>query len=617
MSHLFIRHIGQYCACFLLCGLAASGVAAAQEPTHKSADEPSSQAAEEFIATTEAAIQQRSEELGPLFWLQNVFITEDTQKLARQASLRSQQENLAIARQAQIFEGVQLDAANARKLRQLRQAADSVHKDAAKARELTQLGQAMAQAWATATHCQADGPDQEEQCLGFQDLNNILNTSRDEKELRRAWLRWRETSKAHRDDYQRFAALANEAAQSNGYVDLGALWRGGYDMPAADFITEMQRSWEQVKPLFSALHCHVRASLNQHYGDAIVPLDQAIPAHLLGDMHAMSWLNIDDLAAPAEAGDDFDLTAAIVEQGLSEQDMARVAERFFISLGFEPLPETFWTRSVFKRPEDHQGLCYANAPNVDNYRDVRLNMCVQKTASDLRILHHEIGHDYYHLAYSGQSPLFRAGANDGFHEAVGDTMLLSITPGYLKAIGLMPEGAVAGHELAQLLRVAMERVALLPWTYLVDQWRWQVFAGDITAENYNSAWWRLREEYQGVRPPLARDETQFDAFSKFHIAANVPYARYYLAQLLQFQFHQALCQKAGHQGPLHQCSIYNNKEAGKAFQDMLAVGSSKPWQDVLEQLTGSRHLDGSALREYFRPLMNWLNEQNKNRQCGW
>ncbi len=299
-------------------------------------------------------------------------------------------------------------------------------------------------------------------------------------------------------------------------------------------------------------------------------------------------------------------------------ELTESAEAFFASLGWPELPDTFWQRSVLAKPADRDLVCHASAWTVADPGDVRIKMCIEPTWDDLVTIYHELGHIYYYLAYAHQPPLFRAGAHDGFHEGIGDTVTLSMTPGFLARIGLI-EPVKASHEatINTQMKQALDRVAFLPFGRLIDQWRWDVFAGHITPEQYNAAWWTLRRHYQGIAAPVARSEADFDPGAKYHIPANVPYARYFLAYVLQFQFHRAACDLAGHQGPLHECSVFGSKAAGQRLWSMLAAGASEPWPETLETLTGTREMDASAIIDYFAPLMDWLAEQNAPLTCGW
>jgi peptidyl-dipeptidase A len=420
-----------------------------------------------------------------------------------------------------------------------------------------------------------------------------------------------------RADFRRFAELGNQGARELGFADMGAMWRSSYDMAPDDFSAELDRLWGQVRPLYESLHCYVRGRLGEHYGEEVVPADQPIPAHLLGNMWAQTWTNIFPLVAPADADPGFDLTERLQQAGIDEREMVRYGERFFTSLGFEPLPDTFWERSQFVQPPDRDVVCHASAWNIDWQDDLRIKMCIEINDEDFSTIHHELGHNLYQRAYNQQPMLFQGSANDGFHEGVGDTLALSVTPGYLVTLGLLEEAPDASKDIGVLLRMALDKVAFLPFGLLVDQWRWQVFSGEIGSGDYNRGWWRLRNDYQGVAPPVERTEEQFDPGAKFHVPANTPYTRYFLAQILQFQFHRALCEAAGFEGPLHRCSIYGSEEAGERLSQMLEMGRSRPWPDALESIAGEREMDATAILDYFAPLGAWLEAQNEGRSCGW
>jgi peptidyl-dipeptidase A len=417
--------------------------------------------------------------------------------------------------------------------------------------------------------------------------------------------------------YARQVELANEAARELGFADLGTMWRSGYDMEPAAFVAELERLWEQVSPLYEALHCHVRARLGEAYGESVVPQEGPIPAHLLGNMWAQSWEHIYELVAPQREDAGHDLTGILQQRDFDPLGMVRTGEAFFSSLGFAPLPETFWERSLFVKPADREVVCHASAWNIDEKEDLRIKMCIEVDEEDFKTIHHELGHNYYQRAYNQLSYLYRYSANDGFHEAVGDTLSLSITPSYLVNIGLLEQEPDAAGDVGLLLRQALEKVAFLPFGLLVDQWRWKVFAGEVGPEAYNDLWWQLREQYQGVAAPNERPADAFDPGAKYHVPGNVSYTRYFLSFIIQFQFHKALCDAAGFKGPLSECSIYGNEVAGKKFGAMLAKGASEPWQDALFELTGTREMDASAILDYFAPLQGWLKQQNKGQKCGW
>ena len=461
-------------------------------------------------------------------------------------------------------------------------------------------------------------PQGPESCVDETSLKQVLETSRDYDELLEAWLGWRSAARRIRPDYVRFVELANEGAHELGYADLGAMWRAGYDMPADDFTREAERLWGQVKPLYQQLHCYARSRLADHYGADKVPAGKPIPAHLLGNMWGQQWDAVYDLLEPYRGVSDLDVDAALVKQNYDAVKMTRSAESFYQSIAFPALPETFWERSMLTKPRDRDVQCHASAWHMDGDEDVRIKQCIRPTYEELRTIYHELGHIYYYLWYKDQPYLFQTGAHDGFHEAVGDTVNLSMTPAYLAQIGLVP-AAKPGEQavINQQMKLALEKIAFLPFGKLIDEWRWKVFSGEVTPVNYNAAWWELREKYQGIVAPVARSEQDFDPGAKYHIPGNTPYTRYFLSFIIQFQFHKALCESAGFQGPLHECSIYGNKEAGRRFGEMLAKGASQPWQETLYELTGTREMDASAIIDYFAPLLAWLEKKNEGQQCGW
>ena len=505
---------------------------------------PTPEAARDFVESVEQEAYERYANQGRLAWVNATYITVDTQALMAAANEEVQKRSLRWAREAARYLEIadQLDFDTRRKLEFLAYSFVSPPpEDPELLGEKARLQVEIPAQYSSYRYCRNDG-----ECLDFEALNSIMGTSRDADELLDAWLGWREVSPSFRTDYQRLVELMNVGARDLGFADTGELWRSGYDVAPDAFAVELDRLVGQLAPLYEALHCHTRAKLNEFYGDDVAPAQGPIPAHLLGNMWAQTWSNVFQLMGLEDAGT-VDITAEILERDLSELDMVRIAEDFFVSLGFERLPETFWQRSLFTRPADRDVVCYASAWNVDADDDVRLKMCIQRNEEDLNTLHHELGHNYYQLAYNQQDFFYRASANDGFHEAVGDTLSLSVGPEYFRRLGWMDDSQQT-DDIARLLKSAMDLVALVPWTYLVDQWRWGVFSGDIGPDEYNQAWWDLRLKHQGIAPPVPRDESKFDAGAKYHVPASVPYNRYFIARILQFQFHRALCAEAGYQG---------------------------------------------------------------------
>jgi peptidyl-dipeptidase A len=493
--------------------------------------------------------------------------------------------------------------------------------DAKSRSELAQLSVQLTSMYGKGKYCPArlqKEKDEKKRCLNLDDLEKIIHESRKWDELTDAWTGWHAISPPMREKYARYVALLNEGAQAIGFEDVGKLWRSFYDMPPERFEAEMDRLWQQVKPLYDELHCYVRGKLRKHYGKDKVPEKSPIPAQILGDMWAQEWGNVYALVAPYPGEAKIDVTPKLKAKKLDEKGMVRIGENFFVSLGLDPLPETFWERSLFKRPDDRDVVCHASAWDVAYDDDLRLKMCVKINEEDLLTIHHELGHDYYFHSYHKLPILFQDGANDGFHEAIGDAIALSVTPAYLKSIGLLD--VVPKNEKAALdvmMKRALDRIAFLPFGRLMDQWRWDVFSGKTPPSQYNASWWALRKKFQGVDAPVPRSEADFDPGAKFHIASSTPYARYFLAAIYQFQFHRALCHAAGFSGPLSECSIFGSKAAGDKLRAMLSLGSSKPWPEALKVLSGETEIDASAMLEYFAPLQAWLKKENAAEQCGW
>ena len=594
----------------------AAGVAALAVAVAACGGGKPKETADGFVARANAELQKSGHENAMAGWTQRTYITPDTEALAARADERVQADFARLIREAKAWEGKDISGDAARSIRLLKFGlAAPAPDDPAKRAEQAETEARMLSTYSSGKYCPA-GP---ESCQNFEQLAQKLAESRKPDELLDAWIGWHAIAKPIRQDYQRFVELANEGARGLGFADVGDLWRAGYDMSAAEFEAETDRLWNQVKPLYDGLHCYARGKLQERYGKELVPDGKPVPAHLFGNMWAQQWNNIYDLLEPYRGVSDLDVTSELERQGYDARKMTQSAESFYVSLGFPKLPASFWERSMLTRPRDREVDCYASAWNMDAKGDVRIKQCIVTTEEDLYTIYHELGHVYYYLSYVDQPYLYQSGAHDGFHEAIGDTINLSMTEGYLADIGLLKKGTKSSREalINRQMKVASEKIAFLPFGKLVDQWRWGVFSGAIEPAKYNEAWWELRRRYQGVEAPVARSEEDFDAGAKYHIPANTPYTRYFLSFVLQFQFHRALCEAAGFQGPLHECSIYGSEEAGRRYREMLALGTSKPWQDALEKLAGTRQMDATAIVEYFQPLMGWLEEQNRGRQCGW
>ena len=584
------------------------------EPAEPVAAAAPAESAEAFVARVHEEYAKLWKEQSAAQWVRATYITRDTALIAAMVSEKYAEWHSATVAQARQYDGMDLAPEVRRALDVLKlSTSEPAPDDPDKRAELSAITTDLGGMYSAGKFCLDNG-----ECFSQSEAEELMTTSRDYDELLDVWTGWRTVSAPMREKYQRFVELANEGANELGYPDLGAMWRSNYDMSPAEFEQDAARLWDEVKPLYDELHCHVRAKLGEYYGEDKVAQDQPIPAHLLGNMWAQGWGFLYDIMEPYPGTSDLDVDTTLKTKNFSPQEMTRSAEGFYVSLGMPRLPDTFWERSQFSKPADRDVVCHASAWSMDGADDLRIKMCIKQTYDELRVIYHELGHNYYQWAYKDQPALFWTGAHDGFHEAIGDTVTLSMTPGYLAEVGLVKSSeqsreAVINRQMQQ----ALDKLAFLPFGKLIDEWRWGVFSGAITPDNYNQAWWDLRTKYQGIVPPVERSEADFDPGAKYHIPANTPYSRYFLAHILQFQFQKALCDLAGHDGELQACSIYNSKEAGEKFWAMMQAGASQPWQDTLETLTGTRQMDATSIIDYFSPLMAYLKEQNADRQCGW
>jgi peptidyl-dipeptidase A len=570
--------------------------------------------AEEFIARANAELKDLGDELGAAAWVRATYITDDTAVIAAAASEKYAKWHGGMVQQALAYDDQELAPETRRAIDLLKLGTSlPTPNDPGKRKELTMIATELGGMYGAGQYCPDDG-----ECLSGSDLEGLMGSVKDYEKLEEYWTGWRTVAPPMREKYQRYVELANEGAGELGYNDLGEMWRAGFDMSPAEFQGEAARLWEQVKPLYDELHCAVRAKLGERYGEDKVPQDGPIPAHLLGNMWAQEWGFIYDVMEPYPGESDLDVDSTLKTKNYSPQEMVRSAEDFYVSLGMDRLPDTFWTRSQFTKPRDREVVCHASAWGLDGGNDLRIKMCIKQTYDELRVVYHELGHNYYQAAYKDQPPLFQGSAHSGFHEAIGDTVTLSMTPDYLQEVGLVNSSEISDKAIInRQMQMALDKIAFLPFGKLIDEWRWGVFSGEIKPEDYNKSWWNMRLKYQGIAPPNERSEADFDPGSKYHIPGNVSYTRYFLARILQFQFQRSLCETAGHEGDLASCSIYGSKEAGDKFFAMMASGQSEPWQDALEKLTGTREMDATAIIDYFAPLMGYLKEQNAGRSCGW
>jgi peptidyl-dipeptidase A len=600
---------------------------------------PTAEDAAKFVAEAEKWSYDFSIDASRTFWVNSTYITEDTDALAAKVGAEGTVKAVEFAIGAAKYQNVQgLSPDVKRKLDMMRSGlvlpAPTTEGAAKELNDIaTRLQSSYGKGRGMLDGKELSGSDIEAE------MGELGHTPVQYAEM---WTSWHNNvGKPMKADYVRMVEIANQGAKELGFADTGAMWRSGYDMPADDFAALTEKIWQEVKPLYDSLHCYTRTKLSEKYGAAVQPASGPIRADLLGNMWAQEWGNIYPLVAPAGVGDvGYDIgdllkakgyvqttpqmidtadTPEAKRRGYWEKQMFRIGEGFYSSLGFDPLPDTFWTRTQFIAPRDREVICHASAWDLDNKNDIRVKMCTKVNSDDFITIHHELGHNYYQRAYQKQDPLYLNGANDGFHEAIGDFIALSITPQYLVDINLLDKSKVpsADKDLGLLLRQAMDKVAFLPFGLLIDRWRWGVFDGSIKPADYNKAWTDMRLKYQGIVPPSDRPADAFDAGAKYHIPGNTPYTRYFLARILQFQFYKAACDIAKWKGPLHRCTFYGNKDVGARLNAMLEMGASKPWPDALQAFTGTREIDGTAMIAYFKPLMTWLKKENKGKACGW
>tara|TARA_R100000406_G_scaffold32751_1_gene21440 strand:+ start:239 stop:2149 length:1911 start_codon:yes stop_codon:yes gene_type:complete len=575
---------------------------------------PTAAEAAAFVADAERQLAEASEYAGRVAWVRATNITYDTMWLEAKANAEYTELSVKLANEAARFNDVEVPFDVRRKLNILTQGIvlPAPNKPGS-ATELAEITTRLDSTYATGKF------EYKGEMITLDEASQILAASRDPAETKALYEGWRTISPVMADDYTRMVDIANEGARELGFDDVGAMWRSGYDMEPDAFAAETDRLWSQVQPFYENLHCYVRTRLFETYGADVQPDSGPIRADLLGNMWSQQWGNIYDVVAPKTGGtSSYDMTELLVEADYDAEKMVRTGEGFYTSLGLAPLPDTFWQRSQITRPEGREVVCHASAWDLDNHEDVRIKMCTQVNADDFYTVHHELGHNVYQRAYKDQPFLFKNGANDGFHEAIGDFVGLSaLTPTYLNQIGLLDEVPGADEDIPFLLKMALDKIAFLPFGLMVDRWRWDVFSGETSPDEYNDAWSANMLKYQGLVPPGDRPDNAFDPGAKYHIPGNTPYTRYFLAHIYQFQFHRAACEQIGWTGPLHRCSIYGNEAVGERFNAMMEMGQSRPWPEAMYAFTGQRTGDASAIADYFAPLNTWLTEQNEGKDCGW
>ena len=630
-------------------GLVTLAACKKDEPATDSAATPAApkgETADQFIARVNDEFKKMYPEMTAAQWLSSTYINDDSQLLAAKGNERYLTQLNSWIEQAKKFEGQQMSPETARAIQLLKLAtAMPAPKDPAKLAELTQIATRMEGTYGAGTYCTGEGDAKK--CRQLGELEDVLRSSRDYDAQLDAWQGWHTIAQPMRKDYTRFVELVNEGSKEMGFADTGEMWRSGYDMTPAEIAAETDRLWGQVKPLYEQLHCYTRTKLQATYGIEKGQVNGLLPAHLMGNMWQQDWGNLWDMLEPYKGAGSLDITGALEKQYQADyqaalakagpgpstdklfqaereaqlqvaKQMTERAQDFYTSLGMPKLPESYWTKTQFIKPMDRDVVCHASAWDMNMSGDVRTKMCIKPNEEDFTTIYHELGHVYYYLAYNKLPPLFQTGAHDGFHEAIGDTMVLAMTPDYLKSIGMVGEQQQSNEALINAqMRMALAKVSFMPFGLMIDRWRWGVFDGSIKPADYNKAWWELKAKYQGVAPATARGEDFFDPGAKYHVPGNTPYTRYFLSHVLQFQFYKGLCDAAGYKGPLYNCSFYGNKAAGQKFWAMLEKGASQPWQATLKELTGSEQIDGGAVLEYFAPLQEWLKQQNAGKQCGW
>ena len=630
-------------------GLVTLAACKKDEPAPDSAATPAApkgETADQFIARVNDEFKKMYPEMTAAQWLSSTYINDDSQLLAAKGNERYLTQLNSWIEQAKKFEGQQMSPETARAIQLLKLAtAMPAPKDPAKLAELTQIATRMEGTYGAGTYCTGEGDAKK--CRQLGELEDVLRSSRDYDAQLDAWQGWHTIAQPMRKDYTRFVELVNEGSKEMGFADTGEMWRSGYDMTPAEIAAETDRLWGQVKPLYEQLHCYTRTKLQATYGVEKGQVNGLLPAHLMGNMWQQDWGNLWDMLEPYKGAGSLDITGALEKQYQADyqaalakagpgpgtdklfqaereaqlqvaKQMTERAQDFYTSLGMPKLPESYWTKTQFIKPMDRDVVCHASAWDMNMSGDVRTKMCIKPNEEDFTTIYHELGHVYYYLAYNKLPPLFQTGAHDGFHEAIGDTMVLAMTPDYLKSIGMVGEQQQSNEALINAqMRMALAKVSFMPFGLMIDRWRWGVFDGSIKPADYNKAWWELKAKYQGVAPATARGEDFVDPGAKYHVPGNTPYTRYFLSHVLQFQFYKGLCDAAGYKGPLYNCSFYGNKAAGQKFWAMLEKGASQPWQATLKELTGGEKMDAGAVLEYFAPLQDWLKQQNEGQTCGW
>ncbi|XP_041066850.1 angiotensin-converting enzyme 2 [Carcharodon carcharias] len=497
-------------------------------------------------------------------------------------------------------------------------------------KRLNHIQNEMAAIYGTGTVCY---PSEPSQCMELEPgLTKLMANSKDYNERLWAWEGWRvNVGKRLRPLYEGYVELKNKAAKMNGYEDYGDYWRGNYETDddeeyaysRKDLLRDVKSLFGEIKPLYRELHAYVRAKLGDTFGPEHISSTGCLPAHLLGDMWGRFWGNLYSWSIPYPHQEDIDVTPEMVKQGWNPKEMFQKADAFFQSLGLQAMNDNFWHYSMIEKPTDgRKVVCHPTAWDMGNGADFRIKMCTEVNMENFLTVHHEMGHIQYDMEYANQTYLFRDGANEGFHEGVGEIMSLSAaTPLYLKSLGLLPDSFIEKNEtdINFLLKQALTIVGTLPFTLMMEEWRWKMFQGRIPKDQWMKMFWEMKREMVGVVEPLPHDETYCDPAALYHISNDYSFIRYYTRTFYQFQFHEALCRKAKHSGELHKCAITNSTKAGKALRDMLRLGKSQSWTRALQLVTGETKMNAAPLLKYFQPLYDWLKKNNaeNGRMIGW
>lgn len=632
----------------LLLALSLSSLSACRpEPTPTPTSPPAEAEAPTpaaFLARVDAELRDRWIETTAAQWLSANTASPEAERLATLAEHRDRRLHAAWRRQAARWSGHGVaDPLQRRQLERLqRPPLLPLPADPGQSARLLALTAQLEGGYVAAAACQGRAPS----CRPLSKLEQVLAGERDYPAQLQAWREWLTAVAPLHAPFRAAVELANAGARRHGQPDLGALWRSRYEQPPAKLQARVEALWRQLAPLYRQLQCYAGHRLRAEYGDRGTLEGGLLPAHLLGDPWQQDWTNVWDLLVPypqaaspdvtdalqrradrlrrtalAQAGNG-SLQARFLAARAGERAAARAlvadAEGFYTGLGLPPLPERFWQYSRFLRPLEAPASCAASTWNLDLAGDVRVQLCLGQTEGDFLTAAHELGHAHYERAYRDLPAWLQDGANDAFHEAVGDIAMLAMTPRWLHSAGL---AAAPGHDhharINAQMRIALARLPRLAAALALEHWRWGVFAGRIPAAQDNRAWWTLKARYQGVGPAEPRPADGFDVGAKYHVAAYRPYLRYFLAGVLQFQFHQALCAAAGQHGPLSDCEIAGDRRAGQHLQAMLASGARQPWPQTLQAFTGHDDFDAGPLLDYFAPLAQWLAEQNRGQDCLW